>query len=386
MTDASTKRLQAAYDRFFAAFLVPFVAGEGIAQLGRPIAPGALEHFATAQAGSADAEARLLDALHRTASEIAPIDAVPWPCRDLVAMAIAIHDLLASTDPGLDRLGARGTRRVVLAWVDRLIDAIGPPTSRGDALARHALLLPLLGARRIDTVVRNWAYTYRFHGRPPPANVVALPRLRRVRQEKTTIGLLPALAGLDERLGLGLRARLRALVARSPITELTRPDRFAPLSFGIASLRVLSDRALRGGVAREIAGAGEWRAAPHLGAAIATPALRRNPTLLAPALRLLLEVQITVVLDARAAERLPDALDPDGALYAAILPAWIDDPSLCEELRLLDEGDRARLERRIELLRGRLGREPLRAAADLVSRIREVSVTSASAPSVEVSR
>nr|MDQ3037376.1 hypothetical protein [Myxococcota bacterium] len=249
----SHQKLQEAYDALVVGFLAPLMSGD-VALLDRPVAPGALEYFAQTRAGSAEAESRIFDALHRWGSEVASIDTVPWPSRDLVAMAMVLHDLLFLTDPSLDRLFARGARAVVTTWIDRLLDTIEPPSTRGDALARHAMLEAFFATKRRDTVVRNWAYTYRFYGRPPPANVVALPRLRFVREEHTEIDVMPLFAKLDEESDLGLSVRLRDVVARSPVTELCSPSRFGPLRFGLASLRVLADDALRGGIARAIAG------------------------------------------------------------------------------------------------------------------------------------
>lgn len=365
-------KLQAAYDALVVDFLAPFMSGE-VAVLGRPVAPGALDYFAQTRAGSAEAESRIFDQLHRIGSEIASIETVPWPSRDLVAIAMAMHDLLFLTDPSLDRLFARGARGVVLDWIDRLLAHVGPPATRGDALARHAMLTAFFATQRRDTVVRNWAYTYRFFGRPVPANVTALPRLRFVREEHTTIDVLPLFAKLDEGAELGLTPRLRDLVARSPVTELTSPARFAPLRFGLASLRVLSDPALRGGIARQIAAAGEWPCASVLGAALTSPEMMSAPpALIAPALQLLFEVHVTSTLDSRVETRLPSALDPHALRYAAVLPAWLEDALAIEEIRALDDGDRAVLQRRAEQLRQAIPRGQIDEIAALVTRARTV--------------
>lgn len=365
---SDTSKLQAAYDALVVGFVAPLMSGD-VAELDRPVAPGALDFFAQTRAGSAEAESRIFDAMHRWGSEIASIETVPWPSRDLVAIAMVLHDLLFLTDPGLDRLFARGARDVVLDWIDRLLVDIEPPATRGDALARHAMLEAFFQLKRRDTVVKNWAYTYRFYGRPPPPNVVAMPRVRFVRQEHTDIDVLPMFSKLDAQNDLGLALRLRDVVARSPVTELCRPDRFGPLRFGIASLRVLSDAALRGGIARKIAGSGEWASASVLGAALAAPELRRAPpALLAPALQLLFEVHVTSALDARVEHRIPSSLDGHAARYAAVLPAWIDDAVAIDDLRALDDSDRAILQQRAEILRRIVPREQLAEARDLVSR------------------
>lgn len=378
---SDTSKLQAAYDDLVVRFLAPLMSGEG-AELARPVAPGALDYFTRTRAGSVEAESRIFDALHRGGSDVAPIETVPWPSRDLVAIAMVMHDLLFLTDPSLDRLFARGARPVITAWIDQLLDAIQPPATRGDALARHAMLEAFFQTRRTDTVVRNWAYTYRFYGRKPPANVVALPRVRFVRQEHTTIELIPLFAKLDAESELGLSPRLRDLVARSPVTELARPTRFAPLRFGIASLRVLADGPLRGGIARAIAGEGEWKSAGVLGAALGASELRAAPpALIAPALALLFELHVTAALDARKDARVPGSLDVHAARYAAVLPAFLEDAAAIESVRALDDGDRAVLQRRTEALRRVVPRESVAEVGALVARARPfLSVPSPAPP------
>merc|ERR1711969_317577 len=99
---------------------------------------------------------------------------------------------------------------------------MGAPRTRGQALVRHAIVARTLDLGREDTVVRNWAYTYRFYGRPPPANVVAMPKLRFVRQEKTRRSLVElAREGTPD---LELETPLLALLSRSPITQLLHHD------------------------------------------------------------------------------------------------------------------------------------------------------------------
>lgn len=394
MTDAATRKLQEAYDALVAGFLAPLVSGDGVASLSRPVGPGALDYFSRTRCGSAEADSRLFDALHRLGSEIAPLETVPWAGepearRGLVAIGMILHDLLFLTDPSLDRLFARGARSVVLGWIDRLLEQIPAPSTRGDALARHAMLTAFGAVQRRDTVVKNWAYTYRFFGRPVPGNVTALPKLRFVREQHTTIDVLPLLAKLDAEHDLGLAGRFRQLVARSPVTELCRPDRHAPLRFGLASLRVLADPSLRGGIARQIAAAGEWACAPALGAAISDPTLASaHPALLGPALQLLLEVHLTAALDARLASTVPAGLDAASARYAAILPAWLEDPLALDEIRALDDSDRATLQKRAERMRRAVPEEVLKESVALVSRARTVMIHAHGVPSaaqIEVS-
>jgi hypothetical protein len=298
-------------------------------------------------------------------------------------MTMVLHDLVFLTDPKLDRLFSRGARGIVLGWIDQLLEMIAPPSTLGDALARHGLLVAFAGARRTDTVVKNWAYTYRFFGRPVPANVVALPRLRFVSQTHSTTEVAQLLERVDETADLGLRARLRDLIARSPVTELSRPDRHAPLRFGIASLQVLSDSALRGGIARQIAAAGEWPCANALGHALAAPELRALPgPLLAPVIDLLLDVHVTIALDTRLGARVPTTLDHGAARYAAVLPAFLASPLASRELGALDAGDRAVVERRAAKLRSLVPKDVLEEVVVLVARSRRPATSSVPAPAL----
>lgn len=367
MSEDVTK-LQVAYDALVEGFVAPLVAGKE-AVLGRPVAPGALTYFATARPGSAEAENTIYDGLHRMASEIAPIDDVPWPSRDLVAMAMALHDLAFLTDPELDGLFARGARPVLQRWIDTLTEAIAPPRTRGEALARHALLEAFLGSRRKDETVKNWAYTYRFPGRPVPWNVVAMPTIRFVRREEKLVDVSALLVKSDERADLRLVQRLRALVARSPVTELVYADRYPPACFGYATLAVLSDRALRGGIARVVAGRSPWRAASALGRALAHPSLASAPPEYAAlALSFLLEVHLSALLDVRGDLRHPDALDEGAARYAAVLPAHLEDAKAIDALRTLDDADRALLQRQAAKLAKLVPRPVMESVAALVRR------------------
>src|SRR5690606_19248767 len=103
---------------------------------------------------------------------------------------------------------------------------------------------------------------------------------------------------VDAEHDLGLAPRLRHLLARSPVTELVRLDLCEDFRFGLATLAVLSDDTIRGGVAREIVERGEWKAAARLGRALADPLLAQvSPALLYHALALCFEAQVTGTLD-----------------------------------------------------------------------------------------
>ncbi|HEY8429881.1 MAG TPA: hypothetical protein VIL20_15965, partial [Sandaracinaceae bacterium] len=229
-------------------------------------------------------------------------------------------------------------------WIDAMIDAVAPPATRADALARHALLDPLPSLRRRDIVAKSWAYTYRFIGRPPGSSLLTKPVFGRFRETETLADFHSLLESVDERAGTGLVRRLRELLSRSPVTELLRLDLCEEFRFGLATLAVLSDDAIRGGIARAIVERGEWKAAPRLGRALADPILHHAPPAhLYYALALCFEVQLTATLDVPG-PNLPqhlDLSDPDTARYAAVLPAFFDDETMIDEVRAMSDVDRA---------------------------------------------
>lgn len=368
MKDA--ERLQQEYERFTASFLSPLLAG-GTVVVGRPISPGALEHFALTRPSDSEVEDGILEALRASAWEIAPTADVAWPDRGTLALAIAAHDLLATTDPMIERAFARRARPVMLGWVDALVEAAGAPSSRAAALARHAILGPLPDVQRDDVVVRNWAYTYRFFGRPVPPRVVALPKLRFVRQERVRKSVVAIVAERPAEERVDVARRLRALISRSPITELLRSDLAPDLRFGVASLAVLSDARLRSGVARAIAVSGVAAAAPSIGAALRVlHGEARAPELLVPALAFVLDLHALEVLDARAQVTPAETLlaRPDSALFAAILPAALSALGTLEPMLTLDPDDLGRLRSRGEVLSRGLERPIALLASDLVAR------------------
>lgn len=340
---SETERLQRRYDALVSDFVAPLVSG-GTVVVEQPIAPGAIDYFQRANSSDTAADLVIFDRLHQGASAIAPVRTVPWPSRDLLLIAMAAYDLVLLTDPKLDRAFARSALRRVPEWIDAMIDAVAPPATRADALARHALLDPLPSLRRRDIVAKSWAYTYRFIGRPPGSSLLTKPVFGRFRETETLADFHSLLESVDERAGTGLVRRLRELLSRSPVTELLRLDLCEEFRFGLATLAVLSDDAIRGGIARAIVERGEWKAAPRLGRALADPILHHAPPAhLYYALALCFEVQLTATLDVPG-PNLPqhlDLSDPDTARYAAVLPAFFDDETMIDEVRAMSDVDRA---------------------------------------------
>lgn len=345
---SDSEKLQHRYDALVAGFVAPLVTG-GTVQIDRPHAPGAITYYQHAGTSDPTAEMVIFDALHRHASGIAPIETVPWPNRDLLLMSMAALNLVQVTDPALDRMFARRARKKTVDWIDQIIEAVAPPNTRSDALARHALLDPLAALRRKDIIAKSWAYTYRFIGRPVGSSILSKPLFGKFNETEKLSDVGSLLAKLDADTGLGTLTRLRSLLARSPVTELVRLDLCDTFRFGLATLAVLSDDAIRGGVAREVVERGEWKAAPRLGRALGDSILRHAPPPhLYYALALCFEVQMTATLDVPG-PALPEHLDlsdRDSARYAAVLPAFFEDETMIDEVRAFDRADRGVVQER----------------------------------------
>lgn len=355
------------FDAFAREFLRPLLAG-GRVVVGKPVSPGMLEHFAFARPADSEVDGAIHGALHAGASDIAPVRSIPWPDRGLAAIAMACHDLAAVTDPALDRWPARRSRGRVLEWIDWFLDQAGPPRTRGAALARHAVVSRTLALRREDVVVRNWAYTYRFFGRPVPSRVLAMPKLRLVRQDKSTQGIVELWEDLEAELPLA--DRLRTLLSRSPVTELLRTDRAPDLRLGTAALAVLSDDLVRSGLARALVTQGDRVASP-LGRALRELADEAPPPrMLYYAIALIFEMHVTAAIDGRPDEEAPFTrpADADARLFAAILPAMLGAPDDLGALLDLQPDDLATLRHRAPELDRAAGPDASRYAVALLDR------------------
>jgi hypothetical protein len=334
------RKAQALYERFVAGFLAPLLRG-GTIRLDRPIAPGVVAHFVATQSSDQEADDAIEEGIAAIASELVPGVRVPFPERDAVLTGMAAYDLVSMTDPLL----RKGARSQILEWHDALVSAIAPPRTRGAALARHAIVSRLLQLSRQDIVVKNWAYTYRFFGRPVPRNVTAMPWLRRVKQQASQRPFRDLLVDMPE-----LGDRLRMLVSRSPVTEILHLDVAPGFRFGTASLAVLSDPPLRGGITRTLVGAGLGRSAPSLGEALrALGEAGAPPALLYFAFLLLYETHVTAALDRNASARgVPS--DAASAWFAAVLPAVLAVGGPIAATVELDDDDQRRVAQHAEAL------------------------------------
>ena len=362
MTEVAQAQL--AYDTLLGSFLLPMLEG-GTVTTTKPIGPGCASYFAQTRSGSIDTDRRIFDALHRGAAAVANLETLHWPSMPILAMAASMYNLLCATDPAYDRLFARGARKTIRSWSENWLNLVGAPRSRGDALARHVLVERFFALKREDLVLRSWAYTYRFQGRAP--NILTVPGFGFNNPERHERNLDQILIHTSSSgTGFHLSDLAGAIARRSPLTELLSIGRNegalsqqdpAPFAFSLASLTTLADRALRSAVAGRLL-VHEASAASLLGHALFHPELLANPSLLAIAVQLVLEMHLMGALDRRSTPG-RDAGDLGFARYAAVLVASLDDDRAVRELETFDDGHRALVQKRAEGLRPRVPRDVL---------------------------
>src|SRR6185503_1086080 len=101
--------------------------------------------------------------------------------------------------------------------------ALGPPDSLAAALARHSVVARMGEIQRSDHTVRFWLGARKFVGRPPPARMLALPRVRGVRVETVRRTWLR-----DVGIHASARPAFLALIEASPLGEALEPLRLDP--------------------------------------------------------------------------------------------------------------------------------------------------------------
>ena len=87
-------KVQELYEEFVTGFLHRLFTG-GEAEVTRALPPTLLQHFQLASASDPQIEHENLVWVHRIASEIAPVDAVPFPEPGAIAIAMAGPKFLA---------------------------------------------------------------------------------------------------------------------------------------------------------------------------------------------------------------------------------------------------------------------------------------------------
>ncbi len=203
---------------FLRDFVLPLVRGGHIA-IQRPIAEPELRLF-------------IDDLPHTSLPTVLVDDARTAVCAELVVrapdllfddddlyLAAALHNLLVLSHPDLDSYAVtKGMERRVLDTAQMF--ARRPLSrSRRRVLARHGLLHNLFDISRTDVTVRWWTGHATFFGQKPPKRLTAWKAVRRVVEEHD-------IADFSELLGTELIGPVaHALVRRSPLTMLLRPER-----------------------------------------------------------------------------------------------------------------------------------------------------------------
>ncbi len=154
---------------------------------------------------------------------------VPFTPHDL-RLAAVVHNLLALGHPALGRSDARpGGGAASARFTARLLESIDRPQDLQAAVAAHTLVGRLFEAERNDAEVTTWLTTYRFRGRPVPANITRFRALRRVRVHGRRVEGVGLLESEDQFI------LLDRLLLRSPVTDLLHADRSSP-PFRLAGL------------------------------------------------------------------------------------------------------------------------------------------------------
>jgi len=203
---------------FLRGFVLPLVRG-GSLSIERPISEPELTIFID-ELPHASVPTTLID------------DARSAVCAELVVRApdflfddddlhlvAALHNLLVLSHPDLDSYTVtRGMERRVLDTAQ--VFARRPLSrSRRRVLARHGLLHNLFAVSRTDVTVRWWTGHATFYGQKPPKRLTSWKSVRRVIEEHE-------IADFAELLGSELIGPVaHALVRRSPLTMLLRPER-----------------------------------------------------------------------------------------------------------------------------------------------------------------
>jgi hypothetical protein len=255
-------------DRLFSDFIAPLVVG-GAMTPGRPIGPRiALAIGDDRPITDIDKHGHMQLARVRVARKLAPVDrfeslrAAEW------ALCAALHDVVQTSHPDLAGVFRSKLPRKLLDLVDATLENIAAPASVGEALSRHTLVSRMFEITRTDTVVSWWLGKAEFRGEDPPERLSAWPKLRRVNVEHSPRPLMALPlhgAKLDpERFELAVRA----LLSKSPLTDLATASREAPrFAWSAETLALTSTRAGRTLAVRALASQPAERVDEELGRA-----------------------------------------------------------------------------------------------------------------------
>ena len=267
---------------FVGRFLLPLTTG-GSLHVGRPLDLRLVTTLLHAWENRSDKrqQALLGAAEEHAANELSGVRTrrarallfdLPPPAIDEATLRLgaAMHDVLALAHPGLAEEGAGRAR---IAEAAESLGDLGPPTTAEEAVRRHTLLARVPDIVQPERIVTYWLGKQRFVGRQPPARMLALPRLRRVKAEEVRRIWL-------REVGVAASARPAwlAIQRASPLGEALDPLRLDPPLSWSRLLTVLRFPALARAVAGRVLELGLVPAGSALaGALLAHAAVRPTP-------------------------------------------------------------------------------------------------------------
>jgi len=218
--------------------LLPLACGGPL----RPIAPlGARRAISMSKEPiviESEAAERLRHARLSVARRLYPLDSLADLGRSEWLLGCALNDLLQVTNPSLKSPFGRAHPERLLGMVREVVDAAGPPRTLGEAVARHTTFSRVLELTRIDTFVSFWVGSRSFAGARPPRRLLLWPRLRRVSEHETTLGLVDMTK--EAAWGGNFLTTLKGFLAASPLTDLAEIRRSTPgFSWSAASLALV---------------------------------------------------------------------------------------------------------------------------------------------------
>lgn len=240
------------YHEFVSRFVGPLVMG-GRVEVRDLIGPGVLALWMRPTDLDATLVTKIVDTARTRLARLGPMGSITGLPLDALALAAVWHNLLSMTHP--EAKGRAALRKKARQWSIAMLDWAGVAHSRGEVTLRHGVLGGLQRLRRVDTHVTFWAGYADFVGVSPPTALVAWPKVRRVREDRTSVPLLDLLGALESEEydeATDLLGVARAAFALSPLTDLSLADRPPTLAFAWTppGVNALTDKALRGAAQR----------------------------------------------------------------------------------------------------------------------------------------
>ncbi len=239
-------------NRFLGSFVQPMANGGAVHVRGL-LGPGILAEFNDLRPANATIVTTLADVLRHALARVGPAGAMVLIPADALGLAAVWHNLLAMTHP--DVKDRRRLRRRVRVWSEVMLQRIGSPRTAASVAVRHAAIARLAEIGRVDTDVSFWAGSARYVGVPPPKRLLRWRSVRRVRENRTRVGLpdllatLRATAPTEDLFEIAERA-----LRLSPLTDLMLSARGDAMPFAWAPFAVnaLADDSLRGAAIRMV--------------------------------------------------------------------------------------------------------------------------------------